>query len=162
MRRRVEIVPGDIGHLEALLEIARASFPDPWSEEIFRQTLCSCTSRIFCAVDGQTVCGYAAVSRAGDAMNLDDIAITPTYRRQGIGTLLLDYVHEQFPELELWLEVRESNRAAIALYEKQGFRQVGFRKRYYRNPDEGAVLMTREAQVNDKGGILDEYERNGV
>ena len=43
-------------------------------------------------------------------------------------------------------EVRESNAAAIALYESAGYRQVGFRKRYYRDPEEGAVLMTREVK----------------
>lgn len=52
----------------------------------------------------------------------------------------------RFPESEFWLEVRESNAAAIALYESAGYRQVGFRKRYYHDPEEGAVLMTREVK----------------
>ena len=46
----------------------------------------------------------------------------------------------------LTLEVRPSNAAAIALYESAGYRQVGFRKRYYHDPEEGAVLMTREVK----------------
>ena len=79
-------------------------------------------------------------------MNLDDIAVAPAFRRQGIGRQLLDWAHRQFPENEFWLEVRESNAAAIALYESAGYRQVGFRKRSYRDPEEGAVLMTREAE----------------
>ncbi len=79
-------------------------------------------------------------------MNLDDIAVVPAFRRQGIGRQLLDWAHRQFPENEFWLEVRESNAAAIALYESAGYRQVGFRKRYYRDPEEGAVLMTREVK----------------
>ncbi|MFR3800351.1 GNAT family N-acetyltransferase [Ruminococcus sp.] len=92
------------------------------------------------------LCGYAAVSRTGDAVNLDDIAVSPAFRRQGIGRQLLDWAHGQFPESEFWLEVRESNAAAIALYESAGYRQVGFRKRYYHAPEEGAVLMTREVK----------------
>ena len=52
--------------------------------------------------------------------HLDDIAVSPAFRRQGIGRQLLDWAHGQFPESEFWLEVRESNAAAIALYESAG------------------------------------------
>ena len=97
-------------------------------------------------MDGETVCGYVVVSHTGDAVNLDDIAVHPNYRHRGIGRMLLQWAHQQFPEQEFWLEVRESNAVAIALYQSEGYQQVGFRKRYYHNPEEGAVLMTREAE----------------
>ena len=131
MKQKAEIVPASEQDLAALAELAEQCFPDPWSENVFRQTMCCC---------------YAAVSRTGDAVNLDDIAVSPAFRRQGIGRQLLDWAHGQFPESEFWLEVRESNAAAIALYESAGYRQVGFRKRYYHAPEEGAVLMTREVK----------------
>ena len=143
MQQKVEIVPASEQDLAALAEMAAQCFSDPWSENIFRQTMCCCYNRIWCAkIDGM-LCGYAAISRTGDAVNLDDIAVAPAFRRQGIGRQLLDWAHRQFPESEFWLEVRESNAAAIALYESAGYEQVGFRKRYYRDPEEGAVLMTR-------------------
>ena len=160
MKQKAEIVPASEQDLAVLAELAEQCFPDPWSENVFRQTMCCCYNRIWCAkVDGK-LCGYAAVSRtgdavnlddiavspAGDAVNLDDIAVVPAFRRQGIGRQLLDWAHGQFPESEFWLEVRESNAAAIALYESAGYRQVGFRKRYYHDPEEGAVLMTREVK----------------
>ncbi|MFQ9094678.1 MAG: ribosomal protein S18-alanine N-acetyltransferase [Ruminococcus sp.] len=146
MKQKAEIVPASEQDLAALAELAEQCFPDPWSENVFRQTMCCCYNRIWCAkVDGK-LCGYAAVSRTGDAVNLDDIAVSPAFRRQGIGRQLLDWAHGQFPESEFWLEVRESNAAAIALYESAGYRQVGFRKRYYHAPEEGAVLMTREVK----------------
>ena len=139
-------VEKNLRDLAVLAELAEQCFPDPWSENVFRQTMCCCYNRIWCAkVDGK-LCGYAAVSRTGDAVNLDDIAVSPAFRRQGIGRQLLDWAHGQFPESEFWLEVRESNAAAIALYESAGYRQVGFRKRYYHDPEEGAVLMTREVK----------------
>ena len=65
-----------------------------------------------------------------------------------IGRQLLDFAHRQFPAQEFWLEVRESNAPAIALYQSEGYAQAGFRKRYYHNPEEGAVLMTRTVKRN--------------
>ncbi|MFQ9855805.1 MAG: ribosomal protein S18-alanine N-acetyltransferase [Ruminococcus callidus] len=149
MRQKVEIVPAAEADLPEILSLAKAAFPDPWTEQQFRQTMCCCYSRIWCARAAGEFCGYVAVSLAGDAVNLDDIAVAPAFRRQGIGRQLLDWAHRQFPENEFWLEVRESNAAAIALYESAGYRQVGFRKRYYRDPEEGAVLMTREVKKHD-------------
>lgn len=146
MQQKVEIVPAAEADLPEILSLAKAAFPDPWTEQQFRQTMCCCYNRIWCARAAGEFCGYAAVSLAGDAVNLDDIAVAPAFRRQGIGRQLLDWAHWQFPENEFWLEVRESNAAAIALYESAGYRQVGFRKRYYRDPEEGAVLMTREVK----------------
>lgn len=112
MKQKAEIVPASEQDLAVLAELAEQCFPDPWSENVFRQTMCCCYNRIWCAkVDGK-LCGYAAVSRTGDAVNLDDIAVSPAFRRQGIGRQLLDWAHGQFPESEFWLEVRESNAAA--------------------------------------------------
>ena len=73
MKQKAEIVPASEQDLAVLAELAEQCFPDPWSENVFRQTMCCCYNRIWCAkVDGK-LCGYAAVSRTGDAVNLDDI-----------------------------------------------------------------------------------------
>ena len=83
MKQKAEIVPASEQDLAVLAELAEQCFPDPWSENVFRQTMCCCYNRIWCAkVDGK-LCGYAAVSRTGDAVNLDDIAVSPAFRRQG-------------------------------------------------------------------------------
>lgn len=148
MRQRAEIAAAEGQDAAELAALARQCFPDPWSEGIFRQTLCCCYNRIWCARQNGTLCGYVAVSRTGDAVNLDDIAVHPDFRRQGIGRQLLDFAHRQFPAQEFWLEVRESNAPAIALYQSEGYAQAGFRKRYYHNPEEGAVLMTRTVKRN--------------
>ena len=146
MQQRVEIAPAAEADLQWILTLAKAAIPAQWRDQQFRQTMCCCYSRIWCARAAGEFCGYVAVSLARDAVNLDDIAVVPAFRRQGIGRQLLDWAHRQFPENEFWLEVRESNAAAIALYESAGYRQVGFRKRYYHDPEEGAVLMTREVK----------------
>lgn len=98
MRQKVEIVPAAEADLPEILSLAKAAFPDPWTEQQFRQTMCCCYSRIWCARAAGEFCGYAAVSLAGDAVNLDDIAVVPAFRRQGIGRQLLDWAHRQFPE----------------------------------------------------------------
>ena len=98
------------------------------------------------AEEGNQVAGYIGSQTVLDTSDMMNVAVAPAFRRQGIGRQLLDWAHGQFPESEFWLEVRESNAAAIALYESAGYRQVGFRKRYYHDPEEGAVLMTREVK----------------
>ena len=82
MQQKVEIVPAAESDLPEILSLAKAAFPDPWTEQQFRQTMCCCYSRIWCARTAGEFCGYAAVSLAGDAVNLDDIAVAPAFRRQ--------------------------------------------------------------------------------
>ena len=74
------------------------------------------------------------------------MAVRPEYRRQGVADRLLD-VFCRFGQARLaflTLEVRPSNTAAVALYEKHGFREAGRRKNYYENPTEDALLLTKE------------------
>ena len=76
-----------------------------------------------------------------------DIAVLPEYRRHGIAEALLKNVIENFTLkniTEIFLEVRESNEPAKALYEKYGFLSYGRRKNYYSNPREDCILMKRE------------------
>ena len=76
---------------------------------------------------------------------IDNVAVRPECRRQGIGDRLLEgfcrfgQAHLAF----LTLEVRPSNAAAVALYEKHGFQEAGRRKDYYTDPTEDALLLTR-------------------
>lgn len=147
MKQRVKLIPAGQEHLGAIAEIARLSFPDPWSEALFQQTLAHDSNQIWCAMAGDAVIGYLVLSRCGDAMNVDDIAVHPDYRRQGVARMLLEQAHENGRDSTFLLEVRESNAGAIALYQALGYVQVGYRKRYYTCPSEGAVLMTREKAI---------------
>jgi ribosomal-protein-alanine N-acetyltransferase len=139
------VLPGDIA---AVAEIERASFSDPWSEESFRSMLGNPQTLFLVARDAErVVVGYTAgvgVREDGEILN---VAVAPGARRQGVGALLLDAAIAELSNrrvTRLYLEVRESNAAAIALYRSRGFRQVTSRRNYYRRPVENALVLTLE------------------
>ena len=86
------------------------------------------------------------ISKIAGEGYVTNIAVLPAYRRQGIGKKILEHVIKDCEsELEfISLEVRVSNNAAISLYEYFGFETVGTRKRFYTNPHEDALIMTKK------------------
>ena len=140
------IVPMTAVHLPQVAALEKVCFPaDPWSETLFRDALESPHTNLLLAEgeDG-TVLGYAVLSAVLDEGNLDNIAVAPQCRRQGVADALLSALTEigRTRLSVLLLEVRASNFPAIALYEKHGFAPVGRRKNYYKAPREDALLMT--------------------
>ena len=128
--------------------IERQCFPDPWSERMLREHLDNqCAAAIAAVGEDGTLLGYAGLLVVLDEGYITNVAVRPAYRRQGIASDLLG-VFERFARGHqlafLTLEVRASNAAAIALYEKVGYARVGVRKNYYEHPREDAVIMTRE------------------
>jgi ribosomal-protein-alanine N-acetyltransferase len=86
----------------------------------------------------------AARQVAGSEWEIENVAVSGPARRRGLGSHLLgaflDLVRSR-GGIEVYLEVRESNRAARALYEKWAFQEAGRRKSYYRDPDEDALVL---------------------
>ena len=122
---KLRIIPMTAQHLPAVAELERICFPaDPWSEALFRAALENPGAAILLALgeDGALL-GYAVLSTVLDEGNLDNIAVAPAYRRQGVADALLSVVTGFGREhlSRLMLEVRASNAPAIALYEKYGF-----------------------------------------
>lgn len=94
--------------------------------------------------------GFLVAIVAADQAEILNLAVDPDHRRAGLSDALLKQACEEFQRLQLdavYLEVRESNVAAIRLYEKHGFIRAGERKHYYRQPIEGAVLMIKKLTV---------------
>ena len=140
------IVPMTAAHLPQVAALEKICFPaDPWSEGLFRDALESSHTNLLLAEGGDgAVLGYAVLSAVLDEGNLDNIAVAPHCRRQGVADALLSTL-TNFGRTSLsvlLLEVRASNLPAIALYEKHGFVPVGRRKDYYQTPREDALLMT--------------------
>lgn len=126
----------------------RACYSDPWPASSFA-TLPS-NDRVFFVVarasDSGQLEGFAITWYVMDEGELANLAVAPETRRRGIGQALLDAVTTDAlgrGTSELYLEVRESNSAARALYRAAGFEQVGRRKRYYRQPEEDALILRR-------------------
>lgn len=136
-----EFLPED---MSSILEIERSSFSVPWSEGAFRSLLRRRDSLLIVAAEGGRVVGYAAAWFAAGEGELGDLAVDPDHRRRGIGQALVERVRSEARQRgvdRLFLQVRQSNESALALYESIGFRQVGRRQRYYRSPQEDALVL---------------------
>lgn len=145
---RFRIAPMTAAHLPQVAALEQVCFPaDPWSGELFQAALDNPSTAVLLAegADG-AIWGYAVLSVILDEGNLDNIAVAPEARRQGVADALLGVLTGFGREhlSALMLEVRASNAPAIALYEKHGFAAVGRRKNYYDAPKEDAILMTLE------------------
>jgi len=141
-------VPADAA---PLVVIERRCFSDPWSENSFREALDSPWSFGLVAHTSPGIAGYLIareVAGTGEVLNL---AVSPEYRRHGVARALLraglTYFRKRRVE-EVFLEVRESNRSAQALYLSAGFRPIGQRVAYYRNPKEDALVLWLALEQN--------------
>ena len=132
--------------LRAVAALEAAVFGDPWSEAAFRDLLALDRIHGVVAEDvaGHTV-GYVLCSSAADEGEILNLAVAEEARGVGIGTALLEASLAWLAGrrvAKVYLEVRRSNAAAIAMYRRAGFATVAVRQDYYRMPAEDAVVMT--------------------
>ncbi|EPR42305.1 ribosomal-protein-alanine acetyltransferase [Desulfovibrio sp. X2] len=139
----VRLVPNDAAELASL---ERACFSHPWSEEQLAYGLREKALHILGmrAEDGTlgAYCSFYCVADEGEIVN---IAVAEGNRRRGWGRVLLGAVLQSAAEMgihRMFLEVRQSNAAAIGLYAAHGFVRTGVRKRYYPDTNEDALVMT--------------------
>ena len=128
--------------LPGVLAIERRSFKAPWSPAMFHVELGRPDVVALAAeVDGRLV-GYSVLTRLPDAWHLMNVAVDPAHRRRGIGSgLVVKSLAEAGASVPVTLEVRASNRPAIALYRELGFRPAGTRSGYYPDDGEDALVM---------------------
>ncbi len=130
--------------LKEISKIEEVCINPPWSYKALCDFSECPTSRILVASFDNTVYGYITYSEVLDEVQIANVSVHPEQRRRGIGENLLKtlYANSKQNGISLiTLEVRESNEAAIALYKKCGYREVGRRKKYYTSPIEDALLM---------------------
>ncbi|MCQ2511985.1 MAG: ribosomal protein S18-alanine N-acetyltransferase [Lachnospiraceae bacterium] len=128
-------------------QMEKKYFGQPWSEASIAHYMETGNNVFVVAKAGKDVIGYAAVMCVLDEGNLVSIAVEADYREMGIASELLDIAYDMSQErgvTSINLEVRESNEAAIRLYEKEGFEKIGLRKNFYSNPKEDAVLYLKQ------------------
>ncbi|KHF75593.1 MULTISPECIES: ribosomal protein S18-alanine N-acetyltransferase [Acinetobacter] len=132
--------------LESVAAIERLVQTHPWSKQQFQESLASYQCTVY--EQANQVVGFCILQPVLDEANLLLMAIHPSQQGKGLGYTLLDDSIQQLKNnpIQIFLEVRESNSAAIRLYEKTGFHQIDLRKNYYPNPDgsrEHAVIMVK-------------------
>ena len=137
-------------HLGGAAELELLCFTEPWSENALRLLLSEDAVGFICEADGKVV-AYGGMLIAVDEGQVTNVAVHPAHRRQGLGRRIVEaFVKEARRRglVQISLEVRASNIAAIRLYEEMGFRTAGVRKRFYRNPAEDALVMLLD--LNDR------------
>lgn len=135
------------GDVPGIMEIERDSFSTPWRETTFEGLLLRRDSDLLGATRLGRLVGYSVAWTIGDQAELGNVAVAASERRQGTGRRLVEAVLERVHARgarECFLEVRESNASAHALYQRCGFEPVGRRRSYYSRPVEDAIVMRRD------------------
>ena len=134
--------------LARMAEVEGGLFPDPWSRQAFADTLARADVRGVAVDDGGgRLVGYGLCALVADEGEILNLAVDPSAQRQGLGRRLLSAMLSWLQgagAARVYLEVRDSNAAAIALYQAAGFRRLGVRPAYYRQPREDALTMVLE------------------
>jgi ribosomal-protein-alanine N-acetyltransferase len=176
---QLEVRPLSYTDLPAVLGIERRVFPTPWSLAMFVLELSKQTGICLAAVergadaaaprppgngesvsDGRLV-GYLICSRYDTVWHIMNIAVDLQRQRRGLASLLLAELYGRVGDenARFTLEVRRSNAVAIHLYEREGFRAAGMRRRYYQDNGEDALVMWRTPATRE--GSLDDVPNPG-
>lgn len=130
--------------LPALAELERECFHVPWTEGMFAAELENSAAVYRVILYGGEPVAYMGMWQVADEGHITNVAVSPVHRRKGLAKQLIrEFIRlaEMAGLALLTLEVRESNRSAISLYESLGFAQVGRRRHYYEGKED-ALLMT--------------------
>ncbi|MEP6550217.1 MAG: ribosomal protein S18-alanine N-acetyltransferase [Gemmatimonadales bacterium] len=138
--------------LNEVVLIERASFADPWTEESFRRLLIghSAIFQVLVVQPDDAVAGYVIAYAVEEDAELLNVAVAPKHRGRGMAGQMVDALLIELSGRGVrtaFLEVRESNGAARALYGSRGFTEIGRRTSYYRRPVEDALVMRRILEV---------------
>ena len=131
-------------------ELEKLCFAMPWSEKSVAGELDNPLALWLVAMDGESLAGYVGSQTVMDETDMMNLAVTPQFRRQGVGEALVNALVASLKEMGsrcLTLEVRDSNGPARALYAKLGFREIGRRRGYYRDPREDAFILRKEWDI---------------
>lgn len=137
-----------IADIEAILEVEDASFTNPWTTEMYLAELQHPDVSFIYAARDRTrhIVGFCAFWRVLDELHINNLAVSPSHRREGVASALLAAVLRDGTKVgasRATLEVRRSNTVAIQLYKRFGFSVAGIRAGYYTHPDEDALVLWR-------------------
>ena len=147
--------------LPDVIAIERRVFPTPWSMAMFVLELSKQTGICLAAVSEGRLVGYLVCSRYESVWHLMNVAVDADRQRMGLASRLLAELYDRVGDegARFTLEVRRSNMVAIHLYEREGFRAAGTRRRYYQDNGEDALVMWRTPAT--LAGSLDDVPNPG-
>ena len=144
---RVKRLEGDAAArmVDTLMEISAESAEAPhWTREIWVQTLGTGRELLISEAE-YDVAGFVLIAVVAGEAEIESIAVSPNFQRQGVGkgllTAAIDGLRAKGVE-KVHLELRESNQRALRLYRRHGFEEVGRRAGYYAEPTEDAILLS--------------------
>jgi ribosomal-protein-alanine N-acetyltransferase len=146
---RLEIRRLSYPDLPQVIRIERRAFPTPWSLAMFVLELSKssgiCLAAVLDSAGARQLVGYLICSRYETVWHVMNVAVAPEHRREGVASALLGELYARVDDTQAryTLEVRRSNDGAIRLYEREGFRAAGLRRRYYQDNGEDALVMWR-------------------
>ncbi len=133
--------------LDEVARLEKLCFADPWHRQCFEEELQHPFAIPLVAKLDLRIVGYTCLWYVDDQMEIANFAVSPEFRRKGIGRSLMEEVISETKKrggTSLILSVRESNIPAATLYKGFGYIEAGRRKRYYRLPVEDAIIMVKE------------------
>lgn len=140
------IRPMEVSDTEQVEMIEKQIFSIPWSQKSFEDA-CQSNDNIYlvCEMNGQ-IAGYCGLWTVLGEGNITNMAVSGGFRRLGIAETLMKEMEKRGMSKNVvtyFLEVRKSNKAAVNLYKKMGYVQIGVRKNFYEKPVEDALVMSK-------------------
>ena len=134
-------------YLSWVTEVENRCFPDPWLTEAFEAEINQNDfSKPIVALLRDKRVGYAVPRYIADELEITNFAVDPDFRRMNVGSMMLGRILSDGEKRDVkygYLEVRVGNLAAIKLYKKFGFNEVGLRKNYYSGINTDAIIMMK-------------------
>ena len=148
--------------LPQVIAIERRVFPTPWSLAMFVLEVSKQTGICLAAVSDGRLVGYLICSRYETVWHVMNVAVDSDFQRRGLASAMLAELYDRVGDerARFTLEVRRSNSGAIRLYEREGFRAAGMRRRYYQDNGEDALVMWRTPAT--LRGTLDDVPNPGA
>ena len=158
----VQIRPLTYPDLPDVIAIERRVFPTPWSLAMFVLELSKQGGICLAAELEQRLVGYLICSRYDTVWHVMNLAVDADCQRMGLASRLLAELYARVDDdrARFTLEVRRSNAVAIHLYEREGFRAAGTRRRYYQDNGEDALVMWRTPAT--RAGSLEDVPNPGA
>jgi len=148
--RVVSCNPEDLPEIEQILRMSPETAA--WSIEALAHALRHHAPYFLVVRQEQGIAGFIFGRKMADEAEILNLAVHPDLRKRGIGNALVGKLLHTFAQdavTQVFLEVRESNAAAISFYKKFGFHEIGHRRGYYQNPPEAALVFARKATSSE-------------